>query len=478
MRVLNLADLVRGTKSEVFRTTDAGLMPGVASPADLSKQLGPCFADSRRAAHSGVFFALPGTRVDGHTFVPRVLTQGAVGAVVTRLTFDEPLPANRHLFLTKDPLRALQSLATYWRGLHDLLVIGVTGSIGKTTVKEAIAQTLSPLVAGSVLESTGNLNTEIGLPLELTKLNRRHRVAVLEMGMYARGDIALLAGIAKPRMGVVTNVLPVHLKRTGSLLATAQAKAELIHALPPDGLSILNGDDAYALAMRASSRAPTEVYGSSYRHDFVVSNIQGLGRNGFEANFSHGPRCMHVHCPTPGEHNALNLLPAIAVAHHVGIDWSAIEDALQRFHLIGRATFVPGLNSSTLLDDRYNASADSVVAALTLLQQEPGRHLAILGEMHELGAEEEAQHRAVGRSAASLDHLILLGPKTEWIADEAQRAGLPRDRIVRVQDNEQAADAARTMLEPGDVLLVKGARGLHLEDVVDSLRNEAPLTAK
>ncbi len=217
-----------------------------------------------------------------------------MGVVVAELPGDS-LPDNRLVWVVDDPLQALQDLAAAWRRKHELTVVGITGSIGKTTVKEATAWTLEDMGSDKVLKSEANLNTEIGLPLELLKLNSNHKVAVLEMGMHARGDIALLAKIAGPNIGVITNVLPVHLERTGSIERTAQGKAELAHALPANGLGVFNGDDRLGAGDSAfQSLPPPLLYGRSpSRYDFWAENIKGHGRNGFEADFRHGGRKMH-----------------------------------------------------------------------------------------------------------------------------------------------------------------------------------------
>lgn len=376
--------------------------------------------------------------------------------------------------MSPDPLNALQQLARYWRMKHDLSVIGVTGSIGKTTVKEAVCQALQPLGENAVLASAGNLNSEVGLPLELLRLRPDHKAAVLEMGMYQRGEISLLADIANPQVGVVTNVQANHLERTGSLVHTAQAKAELVLALPREGLAVLNGDDPVVRAMAPASAAFTVSFGLSRRWDFAGTDVRSYGRDGFRVVVKHGSSALTVSCPAPGAHNAINILPAVAIAHHLGVPWTNISEALAGFHVPGRAVFVDGPSGSIILDDRYNASAASVLAALRLLRDESGRHAALLGDMYELGDAEEAEHRMVGRACGGLDFLMLLGPRTRWIEEEAVRAGLPRERIISVHDKERAVAVAKETLRSGDVFLVKGSRGLYLEDVVSALTETTP----
>jgi UDP-N-acetylmuramoyl-tripeptide--D-alanyl-D-alanine ligase len=440
---------------------------GLLSPQELGRQVRSVTDDSRRASHGDIFLAVKGERVDGHDYVADALRQGAQAAVVEE-PVPGPLPANRHLLISSNPVESVQALAAYWREKHDVCVVGVTGSVGKTTVKEAIAQALTPLGPHRVLKSTGNRNTEITLPLELLNLKPDHKFAVLEMGMYQPGDIALLARIARPMVGVVTNVHANHLERTRSIRRTAKGKSELVHALPRDGLAVLNGEDPWVRAMSRASEAAVSLYGCSGQ-DFTAAGTRGLGRRGFESWVRHGSRRLRIRCPVPGVHNASNILPAVATAHHLGVPWSEIGEALAELRVDDRTRFLPGPNGSTLLDDRYNASAASTIAALALLKEEPGRHLALLGEMYELGQAEEEEHRAVGRHCGDLDALLLLGPRTRWIEEEARKAGLPDRNITSVTDNERAVERTRQMLSPGDVMLIKGSRGLELEDVVSAL---------
>jgi UDP-N-acetylmuramoyl-tripeptide--D-alanyl-D-alanine ligase len=471
---LKLADVVIGTKAEVYRTTVNGLAQGVAAGSQLAEELDGFTADSRSVSRGELFFALPGERVDGHAFVSTVLNSGAAGAVVSKTWLGTSgkgmsFPPNRWLLATDEPLNALQNLASYWRSKHDVTVVGVTGSVGKTTIKEITAQTLEQGGSDHVLKTTGNLNSEVGMPLELLRLNDKHRVAVLEMGMYQRGEIALLARIAQPAVGIVANVQPNHLERTGSIEATALAKAELVQALPEDGLAVLNGDDALVRLMHVSACCPVTYYGLATRFDTWADGVESLGREGFTARVRHGTIVRDVACPIPGAHHAINILPAIATARYLGLSWDGIVEAIRTISVHGRLAYISGINGSTLIDDRYNASGTSVVAALKLLHSEPGRRLALLGDMYELGPEEEAQHRLVGREAAYLDHLILIGERTSWVADEAIRAGLSSGRIVSAAGNEDAVAAARAILASGDTMLIKGSRGLHLEEVVAAL---------
>jgi UDP-N-acetylmuramoyl-tripeptide--D-alanyl-D-alanine ligase len=484
---MNLADVLRGTESDVYRTTPIGLSKGITAPADFGAEFTGTTIDSRQAAAGSLFIALPGEHTDGHDFVASAFASQALGAVVKPDFVQDRagnLPPNRFLFVADDPLKALQSLAHYWRKIHDAEIVCVTGSVGKTSVKEAVAHLLEPLGYGSVLKSRGNYNSEIGLPLELLNLKASHKVAVLEVGMYQVGDVGFLARLAKPSIGVVTNVQSNHLERTGSIERTAQGKAQLVHGLPRDGLAVLNGMDVFTRAMSTATPARSITYGCtsagttagatpSFVFDFVADKVTGHGHQGFSVCIRHGSHRLEVSCPTPGKHNALNLLPGVAIAHRLGLTWDEIGEAIQSFVLTGRAQFSAGPQGSLVLDDSYNASPSSVVAALELLLEEPGRHVAVLGDMLELGTDEEPGHRLAGQAAAALDLLVAVGPRARWIANEARRAGLHSTRIHEVDDNQTAMSLALEAAEPQTTILVKGSRLMHLEEIAEGLRTAA-----
>ncbi len=418
--------------------------------------------DSREAAAGDLFFALRGERADGHDFVAAALAAGAAGAVVER-----PLeaPLNAAVFQVSDTLQALQRLAAYWRRRHDVGVIAVTGSVGKTTCKELIASVLAR--RHRVLKSEANINTEIGIPLTLLGLTPQHERAVLELGMYAPGDIALLAKIAAPRIGVVTNVGPVHLERLGSMGAIAAAKAELVEALPPDGVAVLNGDDARVAAMAVRTRAQAVLYGLSSQCHVRAGELDGHGLEGISFRLIFGRDSVRVRCPLPGKHHVYPALAAAAVALQEGFTLNEIADALAEARFDLRLRVLPGPNGCTLIDDTYNASPASMLAALDLLSELPGRRVALLGDMRELGDAEEAGHRRVGeRAAAVCDLVFVIGERARPLA-AAAAAGLRETHFLN--SKEEAIERLRRETRTGDHLLIKASRALALEDVVDAL---------
>lgn len=435
----------------------------VASRGPAQATFARAIIDSRQARPGDLFFALRGQRHDGHDFLGEALMAGAAGAVIER-----PLdvPQEAALFQVSDSLKALQRLAAHWRRRHDLRVIAVTGSVGKTTCKELVAAVLGRRYR--LLKSEANLNTEIGVPLTLLELAPDHERAVLEFAMYGRGEIDLLSRIAAPQVGVVTNIGPVHLERLGSMGAIVAAKAELVEALPADGVAVLNGDDPRVAALSARTRARTLFYGQSPQCHVRGGNLESHGLEGISFRLTCGGASLDVSCPLPGKHHLYPALAAAAVALSEGMTLDEIAQALAAARPELRLRLLPGPKGSTVLDDSYNASPASMLAALDLLAELPGRRIALLGEMRELGAAEEEGHRQVGeRAAAACDLLLVLGERARPLAEAARAAGL---KDVRFLDSPEAAAAAlRAELGSGDHLLVKASRALALETVVDAL---------
>ncbi|HXG42535.1 MAG TPA: UDP-N-acetylmuramoyl-tripeptide--D-alanyl-D-alanine ligase [Dehalococcoidia bacterium] len=421
--------------------------------------------DSRRVREGDLFFALRGQRHDGHDFIPQALAAGARGLVVARPFPDRPDGVT--VYQVSDTARALQLLAAARRDRHpSLKVVGVTGSVGKTTCKELVASVLSRRYR--VLKSEGNLNTEVGLPLSLLGLTVEHEVAVLEMAMFGRGDIALLCSIARPQLGVVTNIGPVHLERLGSLGAIAAAKGELVEALPANGAAVVNGDCPWAQRLLARSRARTVLYGRSRQCQVRGEVLSSHGLEGFTFRLCWQGREATVRSPMPGRHNLHNLLAAAAVALELGMGWQEVVEALAHARSDLRLRVVPGPGGSIIIDDSYNASPASVVAALDLLAEMPGRRIALLGDMLELGEAAEDGHRQVGAHAARTTHkLLVLGEMAPAMAAAALAAG-HHDVQVLADKDEAVAILARE-LRAGDWLLVKASRALALETVVEAL---------
>ncbi len=420
--------------------------------------------DSRQVGEGHLFVALRGQRHDGHDFLGEAVAHGAWGLVVSRPTYDWE---GVTIFQVRDTLEALHRLAAGRRRRHPALTtVGITGSVGKTTCKELTAAVLARRWA--VIKSPGNLNTEVGLPLTLMGLEAHHQVAVLEMGMFARGDIALLCGVAGPQVGVVTNVGPVHLERLGSMGAIAAAKGELLEALPPEGVAVVNGDCPWTRRLTARTRARVVTFGLGPSCQVRAEEVRGQGLAGFSFRLVTPQGQAMVCSPMPGRHNVYNALAAAAVGLALGMELPEVAAALAEARPKERLRVVPGPRGSTIIDDSYNASPPSVLAALDLLAELEGRRLALLGDMLELGSYEEAGHRLVGeRAGRLLDVLVAVGERARLLA-EAARGG--KAQVVMARNKEEATEILRRELGPGDYLLVKGSRALALEEVVEALR--------
>ncbi len=438
--------------------------------------------DSRQAVPGCLFIALQGEQQHGHAFVAEAFQAGAVAAIVEDdLAADcqlldlcqgkGSLPATLALpvcFRVDSSLKALQDLAVFWRARHDLRVVGITGSVGKTSTKELVAAVLARRY--KTLRSQGSYNNEIGLPLTLLQLDPSHERLVLEMGMYDVGEIADLARIARPDVGVVTNVGPVHLERAGSMDRIAQAKSELVQALPPDGVAILNYDDRLVRGMAQETRAQVMYYGLSPKADLWASHVQGRGLEGIHFRLHYGAETLHLRVPLLGRHSVHTALRAAAVGVVEGESWQEIVEGLQCGSPQLRLVAVDGIKDCIVLDDTYNASPQSTLAALTLLDELEGRKIAVLGDMLELGTYEVEGHRKVGlRVIDSVTVLITVGELAKIIGREALRWGMDAEAVHMLDNNDQVVALLQDIIEPKDVILVKGSRAMHMEEIVTAL---------
>jgi len=432
--------------------------------------------DSRNVVPGCCFVALQGERTDGHRFAADAVRAGA-SVLLVEHPVDLPADVEVAVLQVADPLIALQEMAAWWRARSSVRVVGITGSTGKTIAKEIVADVLSRTLR--VLRNEGNLNSETGLPMTLLRLEPSHQVSVLEMSMYTEGEIARLAEIARPEVGVVLAVHPTHLERAGSLDAIARAKAELPAALPADGLAVLNADDPKVIAMRSVTAATTRTFGLGSGADVRAVDVESLGVNGttFTLQAPWGTR--RLHSATPGRHLVPHALAAVTVADHFGVPLDEVEAALAAGSRADhRMAVVDAPSGATIIDDTYNASPVSVAAALDFLGESPlapGRaRYAVLGDMLELGPDEERQHREMGAKAAGVaDALVAVGERGRWIAEGARAAGLRRVSMAR--DADEAVLAVERDLAPGvgDLLLVKGSRGIALDRLVAALTDRA-----
>ncbi len=443
--------------------------------------------DSRQVIPGSLFVALPGERQDGHDFVAEAFQRGAAFALIQRdlaqsFTVVDLRP--QHLsplqevgklplplcLRVENTLSALQQIARFWRRKLHLRVIGITGSVGKSTTKELIAEVLSQRYR--TLKNPGNLNNEIGLPLTILQLGHGHDHAVLEMGFYVPGEIAFLCDIALPQVGVITNIGTVHAERAGSQEAIFRGKSELVQALPaaPEGVAVLNFDDPWVRKMEEKTQARVFFYGLSPQAHLWADHIEGLGLEGIRFRLHYGHETLHVRVPLIGQHSVHTALRAAAVGIIEGLTWQEILDGLRMGHTQLRLTVTRSASGALIIDDTYNASPESVLAALNLLQELEGRKIAVLGDMLELGPYERHGHELVGmRAAQVVERLVTLGPRAHMIATAARRAGMKRSAVLEFDEIQPLIEWLQKHLKPGDVVLVKGSHGLRMDRIVAAL---------
>ena len=421
--------------------------------------------DTRTLPAGALFVALKGEQFDGHEFVQEAFRRGAAAALVSR-----EVGAAGPLVLVDDTLRALGALAAAHRARLEVKVVAITGSTGKTTTKEMTAAILSQ--GGPVAKTPGNYNNEIGVPLALLGLDESHRAAVVELAMRGRGQISYLADMARPQIGVITNVGVSHIELLGSREAIAETKAELLGALPHDGAAVLNADDDFFDLLKARSPARVVSFGQSKAADVRVEDIV-VGPEGRVSLHLHGWWGeQEIALRAAGRHHAMNAAAAAAAAMTAGAEPAWLVAGLSAFEaadMRGQILTAPG--GYTVINDTYNAAPDSMRVALELLADLPGeRKWAALGDMKELGPMGPEWHREVGELAAALGlaGLVTVGELAHHIAAGA-RAGLLRGEVIEAADNAAAAQAIAERARSVDVVLVKGSRAMKMDEIVGSL---------
>jgi UDP-N-acetylmuramoyl-tripeptide--D-alanyl-D-alanine ligase len=323
------------------------------------------------------------------------------------------------------------------------------------------------------LKNEGNYNNEIGLPVTILNLTRGHQRAVLEMGFYVPGEINFLCDIALPKIGVVTNIGTVHAERAGSQEVIAAGKAELVAALPSDGIAILNYDDPFVRQMAQQTRAQVLFYGLNPDAHLWADQVEGLGLEGIRFRLHYRNEVLHLRVPMLGRHSVHTSLRAAAVGLAEGLDWHEIISGLRFGHMQLRLVAVRTRQGALLLDDTYNASPQSTLAALNLLEELEGRKVAVLGDMLELGQYERQGHTMVGIRAAEVsDLLITIGRRSRLVAEAARSSGYPSEKITETDTTEEAITALKQLLTPQDVVLIKGSRGMQMDAIGPALEYE------
>jgi UDP-N-acetylmuramoyl-tripeptide--D-alanyl-D-alanine ligase len=420
--------------------------------------------DSRSIEASQLFFAVKGERLDGHDFVGQALERGAVAAVVRRDQLGR-FPGEKRLLAVDDTLIALQTLAMAVRKLWGKLLVGVTGSAGKTTTKEAIAHVLNARYR--VMKSEGNFNNHFGLPLMLLKLEPEYDVAVIEMGMSHAGEIRALAKIAQPEIGVVTNVAAVHLEFFDSLAGIARAKYELVESLPANGTAVLNADDEYVSQFGRGFKGKVLMYGTRAGADVRAENVRSNGTAGTEFDVAMGGAREHATLPLVGEHNVLNALAAVAVGVERGMRPAEAVSALETLAAAEKRGQVLRVGNITVINDCYNSNPKALEAMVNALSSMPAkRRIVVAGEMLELGPAGEEMHRKAGQHIADKKIDVLLGVRGRALAavEAAKSVGTAAEFVASAEDaGEWLAREARD----GDVILLKASRGVKLEKALE-----------
>lgn len=468
---MKIADVIEGL---------SGMRPGWAS-----EEVRGGVIDSRQAYPGSLFIALPGEKLDGHDFVHQAFQKGSIVALVQRSPGEgfpiidlrggaasglDQAVKTPFCLLVEDSLAGMQKVAGFWRSKCSVKVIGITGSVGKSSTKELTAEVLSQRF--KTLKNRGSLNNEIGLPLTLLSLEEDHERAVLEMGFYVPGEIEFLCNLAHPEIGVVTNIGTVHAERAGTQADIARGKSELVQCLPPapKGVAILNFDDLRVRQMADLTPARVFFYGLDSQADLWADHIEGLGLNGIRFRLHYRNEILHLRIPLIGRHSVHNALCAAAVGLMDGLTWQEIVAGLRSEGAQLRLVTVRTPAGALILDDSYNASPESNLAALNLIGELQGRRIAVLGDMLELGQYEEQGHAMVGtRAAEVVDQLVTVGEKARLIAAAARSAGLPAGAIVELDDISQVIENLKDRLDSDDVVLVKGSHGMHMERIVAAL---------
>jgi UDP-N-acetylmuramoyl-tripeptide--D-alanyl-D-alanine ligase len=421
---------------------------------DLTSSVMGIATDSRSIKPGEIFVALVGESFDGHSFVDTAISQGAIALIVSRqLDITEDIPQ----FIVADTLKAYQQIAHWWRDRRSSIpVIGITGSVGKTSTKELIAAVLN--TQGKVLKTQGNFNNEIGVPKTLLEISSEDKYAVIEMAMRGKGEIALLADIARPTIGIITNVGTAHIGRLGSKKAIAQAKCELLAQMPQSSIAILNHDNPLLIETAAQVwQGETITYGldgGDIRGELIEGNILRVAEHNFPL-------------PLAGVHNASNYLAAIAVAQVLNIDLAPLREGLQVQLPQGRSRRYDLPDDLVILDETYNAGLESMLAAVQMLKETPGkRHIAVLGTMKELGKYSAQLHRQVGEKVKELeiDLLLVLADEVETQEMAAGATGITTECF---RDRTLLTKKLKEVIEKGDRILFKASNSVGLNKVVE-----------
>lgn len=426
--------------------------------------------DSRKVKQGGLFIPIKGARVDGHSFIPKVMEAGALACLS-----EKPLDAEMEPYiLVESTPEAMKKIAAFYRQSLGIKVVGITGSVGKTSTKEMIASVLSE--AFCVHKTAGNFNNEIGLPLTIFDLTKEHEVAVLEMGISDFGEMHRLAAIANPDICVITNIGLCHLENLKSRDGILRAKTEVFDHMRGDGVVILNGDDDKLCTVTKVNGKKPVFYGKENQEVFATE-IEPLGMEGIAMTLHLNGESKRVTIPIPGEHNVYNALAAACVGNACGMDMEAVCRGIEKVKTIsGRSNRIEK-NGITIMDDCYNANPISMQASIDVLSQASGRKIAVLGDMGELGAQERELHAKVGRYVAEkqIDLLFCVGELSKEMAQAAEAAKNSQTKVFFYATKEELLEELPMLIKKGDTLLVKASHFMEFPKIVEALLARAAL---
>jgi len=427
--------------------------------------------DSRTIRPGEIYFAIVGENHDGHKFVADSLAKGALAAVVRR-DFTLPPGVEGGLIRCKEPLELMHSLASFSRDEDGLIPIGITGSCGKTTTKDLTAALLNRRFKAG--KNSGNLNNIWGLPLALLRRQAGLDFYVCEMGMSYAGEMRILTKIARPDVAVLTNVHGVHLMNFASVREIAEAKAEMLEGVPADGVVVANADDPEVMRVTRGGGRRVVTFGLEAEADVAAARVEDRGIGGLRFELRAAGKTMQTASPLPGLHNLQNLLAAFATVVALDLDPMELVGGLEKLDMSPWRTHLVDFEDGwTLYDDAYNSNPPALWRTLETVVRSGGfeRRIAVLGDMLELGENEKEEHRKAGRFLAEsgIDILIALGPLAEEMAAAAREAGMDSGRVITVDDHASTVEAIEAILRPGDLVLVKGSRGVKMETVVEEL---------
>jgi len=453
----NVEEIIKATAGKPAGIAENTMITGVST-------------DSRKIKPGDLFIPLIGENFDGHDFIRSAFENGAAASLTQKENIHFP---GKTVIVVNDTLIALQNLAAWYRSSFSIPFIGITGSVGKTSTKEMVACALSGRY--NVLKNEGNLNNEIGVPLTIFRLEPEHEAAVVEMGMSAFGEIRALTNIVRPGVGIITNIGISHIEKLGSRQNILKAKLELLEGLQPDGLLILNGDDVMLSGAKELLGCRTVSYGLEEGVDYQAYNIRSRGEHGVDFSVMVQGVEYSIQLPVPGVHNVYNALAAIAAGFELGVPMHDLQKGISHFTAAKMRLNIIRCNGMIIINDAYNAGPQSVKAALDVLSElDSSRKIAVLGDMLELGDWSERAHTETGIQAArkEVDYIITVGKEAAHIIKGAVDSGFDPDRTAYFTSNSDAIEYLRDLMRQGDAILVKGSRGMMMEQIVQALTEE------